>query len=227
VKQFFPIWLVLILGCKPVASPTADLASPSQAKRDAAAKILRATATPPSNIKWILRTAFIKTGENKTNILEWLRSYNAGTNPVGGLGGITYSEHYQLDDYWVLGCSYKGDDNSLIQWKLEPRWRAVAVWPATNFSGVWINYYANGQKFTEGNYTNGGRSGEATTFEPDGSKSSVWHYDHDNMEGLWTQYFPSGQIQYQCQYSNNLKVGIEVRFNENGSTNSTKNYSKP
>ena len=228
MKRFFPILLVLLAGCKPVASPTTDLTSPSQERRDAAAKILRSTARPPSKIKWVLRTAFIRAGENKTNIVEWLRSYNVNTNSVFGMGsGSGYSEYYQLDDYWRLGCEYKDDDNSLIQRKLSSRWQAIAVWPPTNFSGVWINYYANGQKFTEGNYKIGSRSGEFTTFEPDGSKSSVWHYDHDKAEGLWTQYFPSGQIQYQCQYSNNIRVGIWIRHNEDGSTNSTKDYSKP
>jgi len=225
VKRFFPVLLILILGCKPSANLTSDLASPSQETRDAAAKILRATAKPPSKIKWVLLTAKIRTGENRTNILELLRPYNV--TPQFGVGSLAYSEYYQLDDYWILACEYGADDNSLIQWKLSSRWRPVLVWPSTNFSGVWINYFANGQKCTEGDYKDGIRSGEFTTFKPNGSKNSVWHYDRGRAEGLYTQYFPSGQIQYQVQYSNSVHVGIGVWYNEDGTTNHVIKYSNP
>jgi hypothetical protein len=227
VKRFFPVLLVLILGCKPAASPTSDLASPSQETRDAAAKILRATVKPPSKIKWMLRTAFIRIGENKTNVLKFLRPYNVTTQGGVRVGLGPYWEYYWLDDYWILGCQYQDDDNSLIQKELLSGWREVAVWPSTNFSGVWINYYANGQKFTEYNYKNGSRSGECIVFYRTGSKSSVWHYDNGITEGLMTYYYPTGRIQFQGQYSNNVKVGFGVSYNEDGSTNHVTDYSKP
>jgi len=206
--------------------PTSDLASLSQETRDAAAKILRATAKPPSKIKWILRTAFIRKGENETNILALLRYYNSSTGPVGGMGGLVVCYDYQLDDYWVLECVFNDTDKCLLRWKLFPSWRVVAVWPSTNFSGVWINYFANGQKFTECNYTNGSRFGEQITFYPNGSKSSVTQFDN-GVEKRFTGFFPSGRIQSQGQYSNGTTVGTWIQYNEDGSTNHIEVNSKP
>ena len=57
---------------KPDNLPTSDLASPSQEIRDAAAKVLRATAKPPSKIKWFFFTCHLKKGETETNIFELL-----------------------------------------------------------------------------------------------------------------------------------------------------------
>ena len=230
MKLLFPALLVLCLGCKPSNSPTADLASPSQETRDAAAKTLRATAKPPPRIKWFFFTSHIKTGETESNILELLRSSNLSTNIVGGMGGLVDYYEYRLDDYWLLGCVFNNNDYKrkiLEDWKLIPRWRDVWVRPPTNFTGIWITYFANGQTNSEANYKDGFRSGKESYFYPDGSISSVWHYDHDKRNGSWKQYFSSGRIQDQVQYSNNVRIGIRVRYNEDGTTNFIKNYSKP
>ncbi len=230
MKRFFPVLLVLILGCKPAVSPTTDLASPSQKARDAAAKALRANAKPPWKIKWFFFTSRIKTGETETNILELLRSYKLKTQPEAGMGGLGEYYEYRLDDYWLLGCEFNNNDYKrliLEKWKLVSRWRDVFILPPTNFSGVWITYYVNGQKSSESNYQDGNRSGEFMSFYPDGSKSSVRHYDHGVAQGLYTQYFPSGRIQYQVQYSNNVRGEIGIWYNEDGTTNYVKNHSKP
>lgn len=228
----FAILLAILLSLflyqiyKPENPLTNDLASPSQEKRDAAAKILRVTAKPPSKLKWLFFTWHLKKGESQTNFLALLRSYNLSTQPETGISSIGAYMEYRLDDYWLLGCDF-GDNYGwfLGDWKFVSRWRAVAVWPVTNFTGVWINYYANGQKFTEGCYTNGSRSGEVIDFYPDGSKMSVWHYANGKANGLGTQYFPSGKIKYQCLYSNYEKIGTEVNYNEDGTTNSIVDHS--
>jgi hypothetical protein len=217
----------MILGCKPAASPTADLTSPSQETRDAVAKILRVTAKPPSKIKWFFFTYHIKTGENETNILSLLHSYNLSTQPEAGMGGLTDYAEYRLDDYWLLGCLYDDNDKSLMRWKLISRWCNVFFLPPTNFSGVWITYYANGQKSSESNYKDGNRSGEFISFYPDGSKSSVRHYNHGMNDGLYTQFFPSGETQYQVQYSNNVRGEIGIWYNKDGTTNHVTKYPKP
>lgn len=227
MKQFIPILLVLILGCKPAANPVAELASPSQVTRDEAAKVLRASAKPPWKIKWLALTSRIKIGETETNLLRLLNSYKLNTRPEGGMGGLSQYYTYRLDDYWLLGCEFNNNDYKrlvLEKWKLIPSWGAVGIWPPTNFSGVWITYYANGQKFNEGNFTNGIRFGEHTTYNSNASKNSVWHYDHGKPNGFWTQYFPSGQIQVQCQYSNGVRVGNMEWHYENGFKKTISHY---
>jgi hypothetical protein len=219
--------LFLYLIYKPSNLPTANLTSPSQETRDATAKILRATAKPPSKLKWLFFTLHIRKGESEEDILKLLKSYNIKPWPGLIVGSLAEFDEYSLDDYWILNCEYNSDDKSLIEWKLSSGWRGYDVqWP-TNFTGVWITYYANGQKFIEGSFTNGIRSGESICFRPNGSTNFVFHFDHDKENGLWSQYYPSGRLQFQCQYSNSVRVGIWVRYNEDGTTNSVKDLSKP
>jgi hypothetical protein len=219
--------LCLYLLCKPAPLPTSDLASPSQDVRDAAAKVLRANAKPPRKIKWIFFTYHIKAGETETNILELLRSYKLSTQREAGMGGLSDYWEYRLDDYWLLGCEFNNNDYTrkiLERWKLIPRWRDYYILPPTNFNGIWVTYYANGQKSSEANYINGYRSGEFMNFSPSGSTNSVWHYDHGKANGLWTQYFPSGRIEIQCLYSNQLRVGDMVWYYEDGAKRSILHY---
>ena len=234
MKRFFAalfvallLVLCLYLLCKPADLPTSDLASPSQEVRDAAAKVLRAKAKPTWKIKWFFFTSHIKKGEAEKDILELLHSCKFNTEPEAGMGGLGEYREYRLDDYWLLGCVFNNNDYKrlfLEEWKLKSRWRDVFIKPPTNFSGVWITYYANGQKSTESNYKGGSRSGEFIGFDPNGSKRSVWHYDNGVAQGLYTQYFPSGQIQVQCQYSNAVRVGDRVLYYENGSKRSSEHY---
>lgn len=223
MKKLTAILLLISLGlgmylfCKPATLPTADLASPSQEVRDAAAKVLRAKAKPTSKIKWALFSVRLKLCKTKNEVLELLKTYGVSKTPVGGWGSIAEYMDYQLDDYWVLTCGFDTNPNQLFYTsKLSPRWREFFVWPATNFTGAWINYYANGQIFCDDHFLNGQRHGECTSYTPDGRKASIWHYDEGKANGMWVQYFPSGQIQMQCLYSNQMRVGDRVWFYTNG-----------
>jgi len=218
MKRFFAVLLVLISGCKPAPSPSADLASSSQEVRDAAAKVLRATAKPPSKLKWILLTARIRAGKNKADIEELLRPYNVTIMHGSRIASGPYYEDYQLDDYWILECRYQDIPNSLMERKLGSGWRPYPVWPSTNFTGVWINYYANGQKFTEGYCTNGIRDGDFITYSANGSKETAIKYDHGE-ERSRTVYYLSGRINQQIQRRGSPFSSYVVDYNENGSTN--------
>ena len=219
----------LVLGIfllnKPSALPTSDLMSPSQEVRDAAAKVLRVKAKPSSKLKWALFSVRLKFCKTKSDVLELLKTYGVSTNPVGGVGSIAEYLDYQLDDYWVLTCGFDTNPEHLFfNWKLSPRWRSYFVRPSTNFTGIWINYFANGQKNSEEHLLNGQRHGEHTTYYPDGQKGSVWHYDNGKLNGMRASYFNDGQIQGQDFYSNQMRVGESVRFHTNGSLLWRENY---
>ncbi|MEI8289643.1 MAG: toxin-antitoxin system YwqK family antitoxin [Verrucomicrobiota bacterium] len=220
--------LFLYLLCKPAALPTTDLASPSQEVRDAAAKILRSKAKQSMKVKWFFLVHRIKAGQTPDELLKFVRAYNpdAESEPSGGLqGGFRGSYYaYHLDGYWALECHFSEQGN-LDEWKLTPRWRYYFVRPATNFTGAWINYYANGQKFTVDFFHNGQRHRECLTYFPDSMKSSVENYDDGKANGMMTRYFPSGQIQSQTLYSNHAKVGEAVRFYTNGCPERREYYS--
>ena len=231
MKKLTAILLIISLGFgmflffKPATLPTADLASPSQEVRDAAAKELRAKAKPTSKIKWSLFSVRLKLCKTKNDVLELLKTYGVSTTPVGGWGSISEYMDYQLDDYWILSCEFDTNPNQLFyKSKLSPRWRCFFVCPATNYTGAWINYYANGQKFSEDFFQNGQPHGECTTYFPEGKKSSVWHYDDGKVNGMRTDYFLSGQIHVQCLYSNQMRIGDEVWFYTNGFTQLREHY---
>jgi hypothetical protein len=216
--------LVVICGCDLVASPIDDLASPLQETRDAAAKILQATYTPPPRTNWDSFIASIKVGDSKTNILAMLRQHNF--KPEGGGGSGTFEcESFRLDDLWMLELSSERD--LIVSCKLREQMRHVWVVPSPKFTGVWIVYFANGQKSHEINYADGSYFGEFVAFNPDGSKCYVQHLDHQIAEGADIGYFPSGRIKYQGFYRTNTQVGTWIWYNEDGTTNSIKDYSKP
>jgi ATP-dependent exoDNAse (exonuclease V) beta subunit len=101
-----------------VASPVSDLASPSQATREAAAKELRATYVAPSRAKWEFLLAGLTPGEKREKALALLRpltyesagrdNWENGFVPTGTHPRV--SEAYRLDDRWLLICHWAPGD---------------------------------------------------------------------------------------------------------------------
>jgi antitoxin component YwqK of YwqJK toxin-antitoxin module len=127
---------------------------------------------------------------------------------------------YRLDDYWCLDCEFTNNNNSLMRWELSPNWQAISIQPSTNFNGTWVNYYANGQKYSEGNFINGIRSGEFTYLHSDGSKERIVNYNLGKYDGPWTLFSALGRTVIAGQFSNQVRVGIWTYYNADGSTNS-------
>src|SRR5947207_12353769 len=79
------------------ASPADDLASPSQEKRDAAAKEIRRAYAPPSRSKWDSLIAEFRLGMPQTNVLKQIRSHKLDFE--GGIGsGTSETRFARLDD---------------------------------------------------------------------------------------------------------------------------------
>jgi hypothetical protein len=193
--------------------------------RDAAARILRATYTAPSRTNWEALVNSITNGMTKANMLELLSPYHA-TPLWGDASGGSHSQAYRLDDAWILVCWFRNQDGILLDRKLSSNFRYVWVAPSTNFSGIWITYFVDGQKSHEIHYEGGKYHGEVISYNPDGTKGVVQHYDHHIAEGADTGFFPSGRTNYQGIYNLGKQVGTWTWYNEDGSMKSTKDYSK-
>jgi hypothetical protein len=217
------LWVFLCWVNTAGASPSSDLGSPSQEVRDAAAKILRATYTPPSRTNWDSVIASIKVGTPKTNVLELLRTFNAQPEGCGGGGGIE-NELYRLDELWLLECTYHFGISNLVfaGCALRQQLRFISVEPPTNFTGIWTVYYINGQKSGQGNFKEGRPEGESIRFYPDGSKALVNHSTNGVLNGEETGFFPSGRVKYRGLYEAGSQVGKWIWYNEDGSVKSKK-----
>lgn len=216
----FFCWSTSLIG-----SPADELGSSSQEVRNAAAKILRSSYTAPSRTNWEAIVNSITNGMTKTNLLELLSPYHV--TPIWGMGsGGSHSQSYRLDDAWMLVCWFRNQGDILFERTLSPSLRNVWVAPPTNFTGIWITYFVNGQKSHEIHYDAGKYHGEFTSFSPDGSKSVVQHHDHHVVVGEDTGYYPSGRIKYRGLHEAGKQVGTWIWYNEDGSVQSTKDYSK-
>ena len=67
--------------------------------------------------------------------------------------------------------------------------------------GVWITYYANGNKRSEGSYHRGKKEGLWLQFWPDGNKKSEGTFKNDKFTGLYTAYHENGHRAHQGHYN--------------------------
>jgi hypothetical protein len=207
------------------SSLIAELGSPSPEVRNAAAKSLRATYVLPAATNWYSLTNQLKAGAPKSEVLILLGD---ATNHVAGGGGSgnTYEQRFRLDDLWLLRCSFRmaGTNDVLVGVGLIEGLRSIPVSPPTNFSGVWINYYVNGQPSGQGNVKNGSADGVSTGFYPDGSKLMVHNWSRGVSDGEEVAYYPSGKVKYRGQYKDGTQVGVWVWYEEDGSVELQRNY---
>ncbi len=209
---------------KPAADPRSDLASPSQATRDAAAKILRTTYKPPPRSEWEPLLMKISPGDKRADVQELLRplKLHAERGMENGLGGPVLTEQYRLDDLWVLGCSYR--NGVLLKRKLSEQLRHVWVDPPAGFTGVWTTYFVNGQPSHEIQYKDGKYEGLFTALNPDGSKCYTQHYQQGVAEGEDAGYYPSGRVRYLGRCSAGKQVGKWTWYNDDGSVQSSRDF---
>jgi hypothetical protein len=183
--RFALAWLAV--GCAgpttgPVAprDPTADdLASPSQAVRDAAAARIRRSYAPPERARWEPLLASIQPGDPAASVLAKLPS---GAEPgPGGAGGGGRTESYRLDGLWMLSCGFIQADDTVIDCELYDDLAQIWVDPPAAFTGVWTTYFANGQRAYEIHYRGGVYDGTFTSFHADGTTASVRRFGPDGV----------------------------------------------
>ncbi len=229
------------------ASTVEDLASPSQGRRDAAAKSLRETYIGSSRTNWNKLVNSLELGTTATLVAKRFQASNFVAQAGSVSGNLCVQ--YRLDDLWVLDAWFTNSSKAAIQMEtqqppevtpvfplsfsdralshveLQERLRSVWVEPATNFTGIWRTYWVNGQPSHEISYKSGKRHGVMKTFHPDGSKSVISHEIDDGVpDGEQTAFYPTGQTRLKGQYKAGRQVGHWIWYKEDGSIESQKNY---
>lgn len=220
--------VLIFSACCLDASPSNDLASPSQDARDAAAKIVRETYAPPSRTSWDFFLKALKLGTSQAAVEKQLESSNfASAGELGGPGGV--QKWYRLDDLWLLGCSFTNTmsgltNRALAEVDFKEQMRDIWVQPPANFTGIWRTYWVNGQPNNEFHYTNGRPAGIFTSFYPTGSKSVISPQRNGVPDGEEVGFYPSGKIKYKGRYKAGRQVDHWIWYKEDGSVESEKDY---
>jgi len=196
----------------------AELSSPQQQVRDAAATRIRKTYRKPARDQWDAALKTIQEGETKQAIRERLKLKES----EGGIGtGQSHLETFRLDDRWVLRAWFFNEGDRFRSGEIVEHVRHIWVAPPGNFTGTWVVYFANGQPSHVIEYRNGAYHGTFTSNHPNGTKSVVQHYGPEGADGEDTGYFPSGKVSYRALYRAGKAVGTWVWFNEDGTVRST------
>jgi hypothetical protein len=95
------------------ASQQTDLAFPSQAIRDTAAKALRVSYVPSSRTNWDSLVASIRFGDGREDIEKRMRFLKITPGGVD-MGPSPHAEAYRLDDRWVLIWPFRADGSKSV-----------------------------------------------------------------------------------------------------------------
>jgi hypothetical protein len=202
---------LVAFGSSAYSSPESDLSSPSQAKRDAAATLLRATYVPTPRTNWNSVENFVRTNHSRAELLKRLHGIPHRTEPSNG---EIFWEYYRLDSSWELSCSYGAKDQMRKGYwlKLHHAWVA----PPTKFTGSWVTYYANGQKCWESQYKDG-RKLECLEYEEDGAKG-IRHIHHQSGTSSEVWYGADGRPNFCVEFGANGEPQARIDYNDDGST---------
>lgn len=83
--------------------------------------------------------------------------------------------------------------------------------------GLFVFYYKNGQKSSEGEYLDGKYDGKWTRWYKDGQVKSEGTYDKNQFIGDWSFYHRNGQVKFTLNYKNGEPDGDFKSFYEDGS----------
>lgn len=164
-----------------------------------------------------------------------------------GGGGTSW---HKLDDYWEATFQIKNSEKQTLGEHpiLEANVRDVPVKPPDHFTGVWVTWHVNGQKFEEIQYRDGKYDGTSTNFYGNGRKLMEQHYkqgvcdgpeivwyesgkkDHEGQykiekqDGLWRYWYENGRLRSETSFKNGLKDGRDTSWYENGQKDFEEHY---
>lgn len=82
--------------------------------------------------------------------------------------------------------------------------------------GPYVDFHSNGQKQSEGQYSDGARSGLWTFWDANGVKTGQTQFTGGNYHGKRVEYFPNGKQRLVEEYANGKRNGLVQEFSEDG-----------
>ncbi|TQF10803.1 hypothetical protein FJV41_37550 [Myxococcus llanfairpwllgwyngyllgogerychwyrndrobwllllantysiliogogogochensis] len=90
--------------------------------------------------------------------------------------------------------------------------------------GPYMDFWANGQKQSEGQYKDNFRTGRWTYYDANGVKTGETEFERNNYHGQRVEYFPSGSKKVEQTWVQGKREGVEVAYSEDGKTASQVRY---
>lgn len=91
--------------------------------------------------------------------------------------------------------------------------------------GLWITYFANGQKKREGAYNRGKKEGPWILYHQNGNIMTESNFTDDKYTGLYTSYHSNGKRRWQGRYNeckgnsaDGTKEGAWIGYEQDGET---------
>src|SRR5690606_34369874 len=81
---------------------------------------------------------------------------------------------------------------------------------------MWLYFFPNGQKSSEGSYQQGQKTGKWIFYYPDGKKAQHGYYRENLPHGSWVWYYSNGQVRAEENYYKGKLEGTEFEYDSLG-----------
>jgi hypothetical protein len=203
------------------AAEIAQLGSPDQAVRDAAAAHLRAhPASEHDEVYWKGQLAArAKPGMTSA---QFAAEFHATSEGAASSGGST-TTIWRLDDQWTVQIFSDEPDSLREVGPVERSVRAVWVDPPKDFTGRWITYYVDGHIDNDFTYNHSVYAQQSTYYD-NGQLVMTRHYVAGKLEGPERAFHDNGRVAYEGQYAGNNMVGHWVHWYPDGKIETEQSY---
>jgi hypothetical protein len=82
--------------------------------------------------------------------------------------------------------------------------------------GPYVDFHANGQKASEGQYQDGFRTGRWTFYDASGAKRGETEFSGGNYSGRRVEYHANGQVKREQHWVNGKRQGTETTYDAQG-----------
>lgn len=82
--------------------------------------------------------------------------------------------------------------------------------------GPYVDFWANGQKQSEGQYKDGFRSGRWTYYDMNGVKTGETQFEQNDYHGARVEYHPNGAKKLEQTWVKGKREGVETSYSTEG-----------